>query len=170
MSSNPNIHRFIVTLTNSHLFNLIVDGFAVVNTLLITIRLSKIRINILTVSLITKLTLSLRVKKILFTLTSSLIKLTTKLTLTLRIKKILITAIMRMTIRLLGTNIYIKKIAINALTRLVTRITSFPLAIKKITIVATAVIASYIKLYVHDPKNLYTMDSQMLQDLDYTAS
>ena len=162
-----NIHRFTVYLTNTHFFNLVVDGFAIVNTLLINIRMKLTIVAIVT--LLTKLTLTLNIKKILITLSSSLIKLITKLTLTLNIKKILITALMRMTIRLLGTNIYIKKFVINGLLRGILRVTSFPLAIKKIIIVTTATVASYIKLYVHDSKNLYMMDSSTLQDLDYTT-
>jgi hypothetical protein len=120
-------------------------------------------------ALLMNFVVTLKIKKIKFTIDNALVEILQNLPLTLSIKKIKFISVMRLLEKWTQT-INIKKIKITSTMRQLLRLVNSTLIIKKIKIVATATVAQFRVLTYYDPYYLSDWDSSNLSDMDYVIA
>ena len=164
-----NTKTFTSYIRNTKAFNLVIDGIIYVTSWFLTIRIPRVRISSV-ISLTTKFVKTVIIPNIKITIPASLVKLTQKISLTVSLKRIRIAITMKQLMKLPSTTLKVPKIFITNVTKEILRITSQNVLVPKIYLLATAIVAQYTTLAVFDPQTLGTLDTFMLQELDYTAS
>jgi len=160
---------FITYINNKRSFNLTVFGFSIILTWNVNINIKRIRLLISSLTLISKFTTALLIKKIKFTITNSLIKLLMKFTMPLSIKKIVLSSSMKQFMKFLF-NFKVTKVTITGLMKLFTKLGSWLPKIPRIRFTLSPIVANFIALWVYDPQTLASMDSISLEDLDYVVA
>ena len=163
MSGN---HNFKLDINTRKLFKLDVSNFASLLSWILNFR-QKINITISSFRLSTRLSLTLRIRKISVNVTSSLLKLRTFFTYNISLKKILITSILRQ-IMSLPLTIAIKRIRIIPIPQFLIPFVATTMKIPKIGITNIDVIVQQLaKLNEYDASALDTIDGSALSTLDY---
>ena len=159
---------FNIGFSPPRFFEMVIDNFSVALSWFITVSIKKIKIVAL-MALLMNFVVTLKIKKIKFTIDNALVEILQNLPLTLSIKKIKFTAVMRMLEKWTQT-LSIKKIKITSTMRQLLRLVNSTLIIKKIKIVALATVAQFRVLTYYDPYYLSDWDSTNLSDMDYVIA
>lgn len=159
---------FNIGFSPPRFFEMVIDNFSVALSWFITVSIKKIKIVAL-MALLMNVVVTLKLKKIKFTIDNALVEILQNLPLTLSIKKIKFTSVMRLLEKWTQT-LSIKKIKITSTMRQLLRLASSTLIIKKIKIIALATVAQFRVLSYYDPYMLSDWDSTNLIDMDYTIA
>ena len=159
---------FNIGFSPPRFFEMVIDNFSVALSWFINVSIKKIKI-IALMSVLMKIIITLKLKKIKFTIDNALVEILQNLPLTLKIKKIKFTAIMRMLEKWTQT-LSIKKIKIVSTMRQLLRLANSTLIIKKIKIIALVTVAQFRVLSYYDPYMLSDWDSTNLSDMDYVIA
>lgn len=161
-------HSFISYIRNKHSFELTIFGLRVTASWTINFK-QYFRMVVLYPTFTIGLSILNKIPKTKLTISNSLIKFLLKNTLTLKLKKTVFTFMMKQLIKITNTFV-IPKVLLTAILKVIYKLDPIDLDIPKTRIVATPLLAKFYQLWEHDGKTLSTMDSQTLQDLDYTIS
>lgn len=163
-----NTKNFSVYISNTRAFNLVIDGIIYINSWFLKIRVSRIRISVVT-SFISKFMSSMVVSPIIVDTIVSLVKLMQSISCTVAVKKIRLSVIIKQLIRLPATETLLSKIDILTSIKETLRMPLQSLAISKIFCYAEVIVAQYNILNMFDPQTLGALDTETLQDLDYNV-
>ena len=159
---------FNIGFSPPRFFEMVIDNFSVALSWFITVSIKKIKIVAL-MALLMNFVVTLKLKKVKFTIDNALIEILQNLPLTLSIKKIKFTSVMRLLEKWTQT-LSIKKIKIVSTMRQLLRLANSTLIIKKIKIIALATVAQFRTLSYYDPYMLSDWDASTLTDMDYTIA
>lgn len=159
MDTNKRIFKLIKQVSSS--FYLTATGFSVVTTLLFRIR-DKIKLTFI-MSLITKFTQQIRIKRVKL---SFIIKLIEKPSILIR-TKIRLVSIMKEILKFTIPIFIRARVVWNM--RLIQKFPPATISLKKIKITFTPQIFEFLKLSTFDPQTLATLDTKALGEMDYNG-
>lgn len=161
-------HSFITYIRNKHSFELTIFGLTVSASWSINFK-QYFRTTIASPLLSIKFVFTNIIPKTAITFINSLIKLIINLNSNIIITKPSIVFTMSQWLKITSP-ITISKLLLTLIMNVIYKLDPITLKIPKINIVADFIQAKFYKLWEHDGKTLSTMDSETLQDLDYTIT
>jgi len=161
-------HSFITYIRNKHSFELTIFGLTVSASWSINFK-QYFRTTIASPLLSIKFVFTNIIPKTAITFINSLIKLIINLNSNIIINKPSIVFTMSQWLKI-TTPITISKLLLTLIMNVIYKLDPISIKIPKISFTTTPLLAKFYKLWEHDGKTLATMDTQTLQDLDYTIS
>ncbi len=161
-------HSFISYIRNKHSFELTIFGLSVTASWTINFK-QYFRMVVLYPTFTIALSVLNKIPKVKLTISNSLIKFLLKPTLALKLKKTVFTFTMKQLLKITNSFV-IPKTLFTTVMKLIYKLDPISTKIPKISFTTTPLLAKFYQLWEHDGKTLASMDTQTLQDLDYTIS
>jgi hypothetical protein len=157
------IRQFVTRIRKTRAFELVVVGFSITSSFIITLRVKAIRFTVSIHQLLNLASTIIYIKKMSFTVT---LKQLLNLPTTLSIKKINLSIITSMLIKIINT-LSVNIISISGTLKAILKLGTVTTEVNKILLTSSPLYAQFYLLSYYDDDWLSDIDDEWLSDLDY---